>query len=1138
MPSVAVTRNARIRTRTPRAARWLALGVLTAWLTSPQPCSAQAWEPSSTQKARLLELATTFNQWLSDHQPAVYQRILDREDPRSRLLDEPGVMLAYIDDRGQPVWFETTNLNAARTISTDEVWPGGGSGYGLDGAGTAAAALGIWEAGGAVRVSHQEFGGRITQIDGGTLSDHATHVAGTMLAAGMDAAAQGMSFAASMNAYDAAGDTGEMTAAAAAGLLISNHSYGRICGWRVDDGNWYGDTSIDQNEDWKFGFYNAQAQQWDQLAVAAPNYLIFKSAGNDRNDFAPPPGTAHMHGSDGATFTDTHDSDGDPLGYDTIPTYGTAKNIMTVGAVDDIPGGYTGAGDVVQSAFSGWGPADDGRIKPDIVANGVSLYSTGADSDTDYYTTSGTSMSTPNASGSANLLREQFQDLNGVLPRSATLKALIIHTADEAGPADGPDYMNGWGLMNTESAADVIAAGQFDDRGIVEDDLADTATDSWTLNVNSVGDARVTIVWTDPAGTPPADALDPTDVMLVNDLDLRITHVDSGTTYRPWVLNPASPANAATTGDNVLDNVEQVHIANAALGQYTISVTHKGSLVDAPQQYSLIYSGMSRNAAPVAMCQDVTVPADDACLAEVAPEDVDDGSFDPDGDPITLSLSPEGPYGLGETEVTLTVSDDKGASGTCTATITVEDETPPVVECPPDVVVECSVAGGVPIDDPQLTDFFDGFSASDNCDSDLTIVDNAPPLFEGPCSASGGVTVVTWTATDDAGNSSQCSATVTVVDTVAPTFDVLLPSRDVLWPPNHKMVDISMEIEVSDVCDDDVIVTLDSITSSEPDDGQGDGSTEDDIQDATYGTDDRAFALRAERSGLSDEGRTYTITYTVADCSGNSTTESVEVLVPHDQGAAVARGVSGLSEDGTTVDETAAFVSFVIPSIPFENPPAETVPGGARLIDRLAFDATRVLAARARLGNTAGVAAPVRTALVDIDGDHNEDLLIVFDATHVGALAQTTTEHGSVGLQFRMRDTGQDFLVTDVFQLGAPVGGALSQFIRSSDEPTEEIPQNVESAPANERLRISPNPFNPHTAIAFDLARPDDVRLCVYNPRGERVATLVDGSLAAGRYEISWTGRDDRGAQVVSGFYIVRLQVGSVVQTAKIALLK
>lgn len=85
------------------------------------------------------------------------------------------------------------------------------------------------------------------------------------------------------------------------------------------------------------------------------------------------------------------------------------------------------------------------------------------------------------------------------------------------------------------------------------------------------------------------------------------------------------------------------------------------------------------NNPPTALCQDVTVAADDQCQVIVPLEDVDGGSYDPDGDPIELTLEPMGPYALGTTTVTLKVADDKGESDSCTATITVVDAIPPTV---------------------------------------------------------------------------------------------------------------------------------------------------------------------------------------------------------------------------------------------------------------------------------------------------------------------------------------------------------------------------------------------------------------------------------------------------------------------------
>jgi hypothetical protein len=119
-------------------------------------------------------------------------------------------------------------------------------------------------------------------------------------------------------------------------------------------------------------------------------------------------------------------------------------------------------------------------------------------------------------------------------------------------------------------------------------------------------------------------------------------------------------------------------------------------------------------------------------------------------------------------------------------------------------------------------------------------------------------------------------------------------SPDTLWPPNHKMVDITATVTVSDICDVAPSVVLTSVTCNEPDDAKGkpwdiqdstsgDGSTVSDIQGADIGTMDYEFQLRAERAGKGD-GRIYTIVYTVTDASGNSASASATVVVPLDVG--------------------------------------------------------------------------------------------------------------------------------------------------------------------------------------------------------------------------------------------------------------
>ncbi len=174
--------------------------------------------------------------------------------------------------------------------------------------------------------------------------------------------------------------------------------------------------------------------------------------------------------------------------------------------------------------------------------------------------------------------------------RAATLKALAIHTADEAGAADGPDYEFGWGLLNTKAAAEVITDDGGGAHQIIEGNLLNGAVDSIEITVTEA-DAIITatLAWTDPPGTPVAPSLDPPDIMLVNDLDLRVKSGPS--TYMPWVLNPAFPADAAATGDNFRDNVEQVVVDGGGTGSYFFEVSHKGTLLNTDNQpYSLIIS--------------------------------------------------------------------------------------------------------------------------------------------------------------------------------------------------------------------------------------------------------------------------------------------------------------------------------------------------------------------------------------------------------------------------------------------------------------------------------------------------------------------------------------------------------------------
>jgi hypothetical protein len=169
------------------------------------------------------------------------------------------------------------------------------------------------------------------------------------------------------------------------------------------------------------------------------------------------------------------------------------------------------------------------------------------------------------------------------------MKAVMIQTADEAGANPGPGYRFGWGLLNTLAAADLIAEDASAPFLVLEDSLANGDADTLYLSSDGITPIRHTLVWTDPPATPPPPSLNPTTLMLVNDLDLRLKHVSSSTIYYPYVLDPGSPASAATTGDNVRDNVEQVYVGAPPAGEYIVSINHKGTLSGA-QWYSLVAS--------------------------------------------------------------------------------------------------------------------------------------------------------------------------------------------------------------------------------------------------------------------------------------------------------------------------------------------------------------------------------------------------------------------------------------------------------------------------------------------------------------------------------------------------------------------
>ena len=176
---------------------------------------------------------------------------------------------------------------------------------------------------------------------------------------------------------------------------------------------------------------------------------------------------------------------------------------------------------------------------------------------------------------------------------ASTLRALTLHTADEAGNNPGPDYRFGWGLMNTERAAALISEAS-NKSMIITETLEANDVYTFTFKADGTQDISATIAWTDPAAnTLPGANEDLATPSLLNDLDLRISK-DGGLTYFPWILDVAAPSAGATTGDNVVDNVEKIEINAPEPGDYILRVSHKGQiLANDTQVFSLILEGIS-----------------------------------------------------------------------------------------------------------------------------------------------------------------------------------------------------------------------------------------------------------------------------------------------------------------------------------------------------------------------------------------------------------------------------------------------------------------------------------------------------------------------------------------------------------------
>ncbi|MGP1362478.1 MAG: S8 family serine peptidase [Bacteroides sp.] len=396
--------------------------------------------------------------------------------------------------------------------------------------------VGIWD--GNV-MQHPDFGERIVRQEyesqGQGSEEHGTHVAGSILGSGLlNSAATGLAPRATGYTYNFIGSNGfssqeEMLKAKQAfGITLTSNSYGTPLAGQC---KYYYSLVYRQND-----------YELDILASDEPTLSHQIAAGNEQSFCTSI--SKELYG---------------------LPNYGTstwrAKNVIYVGAVDTR--GYI-------TDFSSFGPQDDGRMFPTIMAKGERVYSTQPGQG--YKNMRGTSMACPIASGTLALLQQRYKQLYNNRPiRNDLLKAVVINTAEDAG-RKGPDFQYGYGILNAENAVDCMERGK-----LIIDSVEMGKTLTFDIPVPKVGkfaQAKVTLVWND---APLEKAVSFGESVLVNDLDLVVKGKDM---YLPWVCDPrkGKVEELAVRAVDKLNNVEQITLTPDEMGD-ALKVTVTGSRV-------------------------------------------------------------------------------------------------------------------------------------------------------------------------------------------------------------------------------------------------------------------------------------------------------------------------------------------------------------------------------------------------------------------------------------------------------------------------------------------------------------------------------------------------------------------------------
>ena len=491
--------------------------------------------------------------------------------------------IQWIEPADPPLTANNDGIRAQIGVDTVQDSP-----YNLDGSGVDVLVYDVGQVG-----DHSDFYSRLTHGDSTGVADHSTHVAGTLGGDGSRSSSVG-------------GSTNQWRGMAPAVDIISY-------GFEWDGtGMWFYDNPGDIEHDWAeaqntygadigtasigsnisyyfpsscdlLGNYGQSARLMDQIVRGGNSavgigdkYIATWAVGNER----------------GGTHCATT-----PTGYRKIAPPAAAKNPIHVGASNTDNNSMT--------AFSSWGPTDDGRLKPLIVAGGDQVGGdggikstiskdfidatsrdcdgTGDDYCYPYDTMAGTSMATPAIAGGIALMLQEYRAAYHTTGDfwPSTARAILMQTAVDMG-RPGPDYQWGYGQADIHAAIDLIARKAF-----LQESVDDGEVDVYYFVVPDDDDpVSVSLAWDDYEATVNANPA------LINNLDLELVAPD-GSVWHPLVLDPAHPTNNATRGTDSLNNQEQVQVAASdenLIGTWLVRV--KGTTVpQGPQDYSLACEG-------------------------------------------------------------------------------------------------------------------------------------------------------------------------------------------------------------------------------------------------------------------------------------------------------------------------------------------------------------------------------------------------------------------------------------------------------------------------------------------------------------------------------------------------------------------